>query len=181
MLTRATLNKFRGEIQRRKLDRQRANKIEQENDRNARSKQEKEERIRRIEAFGTAHIDGLSQQVIDPDDDFFKAPSPSMEEELQTTAFRFNQVCAEGGEFPELASNSSVARVPANTSLSQSPSSSLWGDGSKRLMLKKSSAAPKSPIEAFPSLTQTTQTKMSCKQKMDSKNTSRGGKTCWNK
>lgn len=180
MLTKTTLNKFHDEIQRRKSDRQRASKLEKENDRTARIKLEKEERMRRIKAFGAAHVDGIPQQTIDPDDDFFKAPSPSMEEELPTGAFRFNQVCAEGGAFPELASNSLGARVSTGPTSSQSPSSPSWGGSSNR-HLHQSHATSKSHIEAFPSLIQTTQAKTTCTQKLIPKNATRSSKTCWNK
>jgi hypothetical protein len=52
MLTKATLNKFKSEIQHRKMDRQRASKMEDKADKAAKMKLENQDRQRRIEALG---------------------------------------------------------------------------------------------------------------------------------
>eukprot|EP00804_Cyclotella_cryptica_P030836 CCRYP_018376-RA/>CCRYP_018376-RA protein AED:0.02 eAED:0.02 QI:946/1/1/1/1/1/2/586/533 len=102
MLTKATLSKFRSEIQRRKLDRQRAFQIEEKADKLAQMKVDKEDRIRREKAFGSAYVDGIPRQTIDPDDEFFKVRLASMDDSINfhgdqhttSLAFKFNEVCA---------------------------------------------------------------------------------------
>lgn len=180
MLTKATLNKFRGDIQRRQSDRERAAKIEHKNDKQASKKCKEEELRRRKEAFGSSYLDGAPRQQIDPDDDFFKMPSPSFEEEQgtcnqrnATTAFKFSKVCSEMGAFPELAgSNSPKPPTLTNATVARSPPSlPSWGNN-----IGKQSAKPMkmSQTEAFPSLAAATQT-------AKNGDVSRVGKTCWKK
>lgn len=177
MLTKATLNKFRADIQRLKSDRQRFYQIEEQNNKAARIKSEKEEFRRRKESIGSAYDDGVSQQTIDPEDDFFK-PSSSLDEldssSIQsnpTSTFKFNQVCAEGGAFPELVGSGSRA-----TPKSPSPSLPSWGSrsGSKHL-IKQIPKKTNTKKEAFPSLDEVSQTTRRGVDQMS------GGKTCWSK
>ena len=179
MLTKATLNKFRADIQRLKSDRQRSYQIEEQNNKAARIKSEKEEFRRRKESIGSAYDDGVSQQTIDPKDDFFK-PSSSLDEldssSIQsnpTSTFKFNQVCAEGGAFPELVGSSSRATPSAK---SPSPSLPSWGSrsGSKHL-IKQIPKKTNTKEEAFPSLDEVSQTTRRGVDQMP------GGKTCWSK
>ena len=64
MLTKATLNKFKSEIQRRKTDRQHASKGEDKADKAAEMKLEKRDRRRRIETFGSAYPEGASDKQL---------------------------------------------------------------------------------------------------------------------
>jgi hypothetical protein len=188
MLTKATLNKFHAEIQRRKSDRQRASQLEEKNDKAARAKAEKEDRRRRKEAFGSAYVDGISRQTIDPNDEFFQVPSPSMDEELdgannqQQQPFKFNQVCAEGGAFPDLVPSSPVTRVKADATITKSPQSlPSWGDASRKHLVKQVPVVKPNPqVEAFPSLAQATQSNKSYTQSSHSQK-SLSDKSCWNK
>lgn len=63
MLTKVTLNKFCSEIQCHKSDRQRASQMDDKADKAARIRMEKEDRRRRVEAFGSGmrrvHLDKL--------------------------------------------------------------------------------------------------------------------------
>jgi len=179
MLTKATLNKFRADIQRLQSDRQRSYQIEEKNNKAARLRSEKEEFRRQKESIGSAYDDGVSQQTIDPEDEFFK-PSPSLDEldssskqSNPTSTFKFNQVCAEGGTFPELAGSSSRATPSA-----KSPSLSLpsWRSrsGGKHLIGQLPKKA-NTEEEAFPSLNKASQ---ATRRGVD---TMSGGKTCWGK
>eukprot|EP00804_Cyclotella_cryptica_P020258 CCRYP_015873-RA/>CCRYP_015873-RA protein AED:0.02 eAED:0.02 QI:333/1/1/1/1/1/2/535/761 len=134
MLTKATLSKFRSEIQRRKLDRQRAFQIEEKADKLAQMKVDKEDRIRREKAFGSAYVDGIPRQTIDPDDEFFKVPLASMDDSINfhgdqhttSLAFKFNEVCATGGVWPALSTAAAVAPVSpvsAGVTMARSPRS----------------------------------------------------------
>lgn len=169
MLTKATLSKFRQEIYRRKSERQHIFQLEETDAKAARIKSEKADRRRREEAFGSAHMCRSSRQTIDPDDEFFKMPSSSMGEKLDgvsnqqnpTSAFRFNQVCAEGGAFPELVgSRSPVSRVTPGVMLSKSPPAlpSWGGTNRNHLSVKQLDSKSNSCVDAFPSLAVSTRT-----------------------
>lgn len=81
LLSQSTLSKFRGELQRRKSERQRLAKREKTADEIARAKSEKDERRRRQELLESNYYDGeVSRQTIDPGDDFFQAPAVSVDE-----------------------------------------------------------------------------------------------------
>ncbi|KAL7481851.1 hypothetical protein ACHAW6_007539 [Cyclotella cf. meneghiniana] len=174
MLTKATLSKYRGEIQRRKFDRQLASQIEEKTQKLARMKSDKEYRRRREEAFGSAYFDGRSQQTIDPDDEFFKVPSVSMGE-VQTyhsdqptpyLDFTFNEVCAKGGVWPELSASTAASMSPVSTGLTitKSPLSlPTWRNRSVKQSAKEMSVVT-SKIEAFPSLSEATLSKISRKK-----------------
>lgn len=179
MLTKATLNKFREDIQRRKSDRQRAAKIEIKNDKAARIKSEKEEIRRRKEAFGSASLDGASRQKIDPEDDFFKTPALPSEEETnqqnRASAFSYNQVCAEMGAFPELQPRGSTSPVPRKSVDVSSPSLvPAWGSASRKCLDKNLPVRTDPRIEPFSPLAAATQNKRD-------EPSSVMGRACWNK
>ena len=97
MLTHGTLSKFKGELQRRKSERQRAAKMEQKQDNVARKRAEKEEQRRRRELLGSRYSsEGADTvQTIDPDDDFFQATTHDESETAPSSpTFKFNEVCA---------------------------------------------------------------------------------------
>ena len=171
MLTKATLSKFRDEIQRRKLDRQRASQIEEKAQKLAQIKSDKYDRRRREKAFGSAYLDGISQQSIDPDDEFFKVPSASSGDALTyprdqptpSLAFKFNEVCATGGVWPELSASVAAPVSPVSAGLTMTPSPpSLpsWGNRSVKQSAKQMSMVT-SKIEAFPSLAEAVHSKVS--------------------
>jgi hypothetical protein len=181
MLSKATLNRFRAEIQRRKSNRHKACKEEEKNDKVARMKSEKEELRRRKEAFGTA-FDNAQSQTIDPEDDFFKMPTPSMEEDettnqqTRTAALKYNQVCAEMGAFPELAGSSFQATGSLDTTKMTASMPSWGGNGGRNLI--KQLPVRSSKVEAFPSLTAAMNTK-ECNIRSSLPNAK--NKSCWDK
>ncbi|KAL7541419.1 hypothetical protein ACHAXR_010914 [Thalassiosira sp. AJA248-18] len=171
MLSHSTLSNFRGELNRRKSDRLRVAKREQKADKFARAKSEKDEQRRRRELLGTAYFDGGSRQTIDPDDEFFRAPTASFdgsEEEVQwnqSPTFQFNEVCATGGVWPELASSSNHGHEVAATSqmqtspavvASSSPpqSSTNWGSRNRspatKQVIGKDRVAAAFPMQSSP-------------------------------
>lgn len=138
LLSQRTLSKFRDELHHRKSERIRLAKMEDKADRAARKKAEKIDRQRRIELYGT--LDSFDRQTIDPDDAFFQAVAVSSDEvdANATPSFSFNQVCLEGGVFPEL---STMASSPPKQE------SSSWG--------RNNHLSPHSPkIANFPSLSE---------------------------
>ena len=157
LLSHGTLNKFRGELQRRKSERLRVAKREQLSDKVARAKGEKEEQRHRTELLRYNYSGGGSfRQSIDPDDDFFRAPASSFDETDEGAQWnRFNEVCATGGVWPELpaAVSPSVSYVqssPAAVSSSSPPqmTSSTWGG-------RGNISPPRAVVvSSFPSLTQ---------------------------
>ena len=156
LLSHSTLNKFRGELQRRKSERLRAAKREQTSDMVAREKAEKEEQRHRTELLRCNYSGGGNfRQSIDPDDDFFRAPASSFDETGEDARWnRFNEVCATGGVWPELAAAvSSVSYVqssPAAVSSSSPPqmTSSTWGGRGHNM------SPPRVAVSSFPLLTQ---------------------------
>ncbi|KAL7454603.1 hypothetical protein ACHAWC_006216 [Mediolabrus comicus] len=150
LLSQRTLSKFRDEMHHRKSERIRLVKKEDKADRAARKKSEKMDRQRRIELFG--NLDSFDRQTIDPDDEFFQAVAVSSDEvdANATPSFSFNQVCLEGGVFPELSTMSS----------SPPKQSSSWG--------RNNHQSPHSPkITNFPSLSES----MSLDKKSKNKST----------
>ena len=154
LLSQSTLNKFRGELQRRKSERSRAAKREQTADKVARAKAEKEEQRHRRELLRYNYSGGGSfRQSIDPDDDFFRAPASSFDETDEGARWnRFNEVCATGGVWPELAvavspSVSYVQSPPAAVSSSSPPqmTSGTWGS-------RGYISPPRVVVSSFPSL-----------------------------
>ena len=57
--------------------------------------------------MGADYVERGILQTIDPDDVFFQAPAASFDESEvpSSPTFRFNEVCATGGVWPELASS----------------------------------------------------------------------------
>jgi len=139
MLSRSTLSKFRGELQRRKSERIQAAKVERKADMAAKAKSLNDERRRREDLLGPGYIEGGGRQIIDPDDEFFQITDSS--NQTAEPIFKFNQVCAEGGLWPELASATgtgydiSIAgnlTMPSSSTLvsrspSKIPATSPWG------------------------------------------------------
>lgn len=149
LLSQRTLSKFRDEMHHRKSERIRLVKKEDKADRAARKKSEKMDRQRRIELFG--NLDSFDRQTIDPDDEFFQAVAVSSDEvdANATPSFSFNQVCLEGGVFPELSTMSS----------SPPKQSSSWG--------RNNHQSPHPKITNFPSLSES----MSLDKKSKNKST----------
>ncbi|KAL7429292.1 hypothetical protein ACHAXH_005087, partial [Discostella pseudostelligera] len=109
LLSQSTLSKFRGELQRRKSERQRVAKLEKTADEIARAKSEKDERRRRQELLESNFYDGGdSRQTIDPGDDFFQAPAVSVDETdkpsqwNRTLTHQFSAAAATEEMWPEL-------------------------------------------------------------------------------
>lgn len=141
MLSRSTLSKFRGELQRRKSERIQAAKIERKADMAAKAKSLKDERRRREDLLGHGYIEGGGRQMIDPDDEFFQITNSS--DQTAEPIFKFNQVCAEGGFWPELASATGAGHdisiagnltMPSSSTLvsrspTKIPAASPWGTG----------------------------------------------------
>jgi hypothetical protein len=166
LLSHGTLNKFRDEIHRRKAERIRTAKREEMSDKIARTKAEKDEVRHRQELLESNYYyrgggENNSRQSIDPDDEFFRAPMASFDENDKEPPRwnRFNEVCATGGVWPELAA--SVAPSAPNSHNSQSssipPSSSqpMWGDRSRSRSGSLSSVPEKAKtvgVNSFPSL-----------------------------
>jgi hypothetical protein len=141
LLSQSTLAKFRGELQRRRSERQLAHKREQMADKVARAKAEKEEQRHRTELLrSNFSAGGNFRQAIDPEDDFFRVPATSDESDEGTRWNRFNEVCATGGVWPELA----VAVSPRSSSPPRT-TNSTWGRQSH-------SSVPKVVASSFPSL-----------------------------
>ena len=171
MLSKKTLSKFRGELQRRKSDRLHAAKVERKADMAAKAKSEKEERRRRLEVLGPAYLEGGGQQI-DPDDEFFQIQSTTAEEAKEVPVFRFNRVCAEGGMWPELSTgvgiesgdgvvSNSAHPMPSSPTLHTAPLSSptlasTWGSRNLTSLSTgkshKGAAKVASGSSAFPSL-----------------------------
>jgi len=138
MLSKATLQKFKPDISRRRNDRLRMAQMENKADRLARERMYKEESRRRRELLGANYVEGSSGQDIDPDDDFFHVPAPSLDEadgqRPRSSSFRFSQVCAENGEFPALSGSvGSTAVLPASTATYQT----TWGSSNTKSNAKK--------------------------------------------
>jgi hypothetical protein len=164
LLSHGTLNKFRDEIHRRKAERIRAAKREEMSDKIARTKAEKDELRQRKELLESNYyyLGGEnSRQSIDPDDEFFQVPTTASfddnDEELPRWN-RFNEVCATGGVWPELAA--SVAPSAPNShsqssSIPSSPQQPMWGDRSRSRSGSLSSVPEKAKtvgLNSFPSL-----------------------------
>ncbi|KAL3785763.1 hypothetical protein ACHAW5_003605 [Stephanodiscus triporus] len=143
LLSHRTLTKFRGEFHRRRSERLRAAKREQTADKVAREKAEKEEQRQRRELLCSTYSGGGScRQTIDPDDEFFRPQATSFDENDEGARWnRFNEVCATGGVWPELAvavspcptaSVSHVQSSPVTVSSSSPPrmTNSTWGSRS---------------------------------------------------
>lgn len=166
MISQSTLSKFRGELQRRKSERLRIAQQENKADKAARLKSEKEERRRRVEAFGSDFVGRGTDQTIDPNDEFFRAPSASMDEAEDATewnptpTFRFNEVCAEGGVWPELAPVSLSSPILTATSQASPRVSNTWGSRSHSLISdsKPSISTATAPLVS-PSLSEASQHK----------------------
>jgi len=169
MLSHSTLSKFRGELQRRKSERLAYSKQEQKADRVARAKSEKDEHRRRRELLGANYLDGGTTQTIDPEDEFFRALAASVDESEdvvqrnRSASFQFNEVCAAGGAWPELStqSNHGYQETAATSfpSLQSSPAAAFaplsppqtntsWGRS------RKPSAPAKPVVSNFPSLSE---------------------------
>ena len=149
LLSKATLQKFKEDINRRRDDRLRMAQIENKADRLARERMHKEEIRRRRERFGANYVEGSSQQSIDPNDDFFHLPTPSLDEvdgqRPRSSSFQFSQVCAENGEFPALTGFvGSTAVLPAPAATHQTN----WGSSNTRPKISTTSAKK----TEFPSL-----------------------------
>jgi len=176
MLSHGTSSKFRGELQRRKTERQRAAKREQKADKAAKAKSEKDEQRRRRELRGLNYVEGNSRQDIDPDDEFFRAPAESFDETEEaaqwnrTPTFQFNEVCATGGVWPELApsmnspgneetaaaQSSPASRVSSGVMPSSPPKpTSTWGSSATAKLV--SSPKPAKPTIDFPTLSESSQ------------------------
>ena len=165
MLSHGTLSKFKGELQRRKSERQRAVKIEQKQDLIARTRAEKEEQRRRRELLGSRYSsEGAdSVQTIDPDDDFFQATTHDESEAAAPSSptFKFNEVCASGGVFPALSSShetaayfpplQSTSEMP-QYSPSHKPNATIWG--SRKSITPTPKKAEKTAVNNFPSLSE---------------------------
>ncbi|KAL7469357.1 hypothetical protein ACHAXS_009614 [Conticribra weissflogii] len=164
MLSQRTLSKFREELQRRKSVRIQAAKVERKADMAAKAKSLKDERRLREDLLGSGFVEGGGRQIIDPNDEFFQIQSNSANLANEPT-YKFNQVCAEGGFWPELASaagighdvsagdNSIMPRSPTSVSVSHSKipaTNSPWGtrkvvgtiNPSKSLSNGKNSTSP---------------------------------------
>ena len=169
MLSHNTLSKFRGELQRRKSDRLHRAKREQKADNVARCKSEKEHQRRRRDLLGSNYFEGGPRQTIDPNDEFFQAPDEfeDVAQRNHSSSFQFNQVCAEGGAFPELssslyhgrqdaatASTSPTQPSPATMAPSTPPQTNTsWGSRNNSIAANVQVAqAAKSTINHFPSL-----------------------------
>jgi len=184
MLNHGTLSKFRGELQRRESDRLRASKLEQKADKVAQARSEKDEQRRRRELLGSNYLYGETRQTINPDDEFFRAPTASFdesEEDVQwnrSATYQFNEVCATGGTWPGLSSSlgsghqeiatdsiSPTHPTPAAMASSSPPhaATNTWGS-------RNHSAAPKpAPKEAvvnsFPSLVESSLSMLTLRSK----------------
>jgi hypothetical protein len=167
LLNHGTLNKFRDEIQRRKAERIRAAKREQMVDKIARTKAEKDELRQRKELLESNYFRGGGEnscQSIDPDDEFFRAPTASFDENEDEPPRwnRFNEVCATGGVWPELAASVAHAAAPNSNrqalSIPSSPQQTCnptWGDRSRSRSGSLSSVPEKEKtvgMNSFPSL-----------------------------
>ena len=167
LLSHGTLKKFRDEIQRRKAERIRAAKREQMVDKIARTKAEKDELRQRKELLESNYFRGGGEnscQSIDPDDEFFQAPTASFDENEDEPPRwnRFNEVCATGGVWPELAASVAHAAAPNSNRQSLSIPSSpqqtcnpTWGDRSRSRSGSLSSVPEKEKpvgMNSFPSL-----------------------------
>jgi len=168
MLSHNTLAKFKGELQRRKSERQRIAKSEKKADNIARVKAEKDELRRRRELLGADYVERGILQTIDPDDVFFQAPAASFDESEvpSSPTFRFNEVCATGGVWPELASSlqssghqEGAGIWPELTSghqdtalVASSQPSTSWGSQKPQPVTSK----PK-VVDSFPSLSEASQ------------------------
>ena len=157
MLSHGTLSKFKGELQRRKSERQRAAKMEQKQDNVARKRAEKEEQRRRRELLGSRYSsEGTDTiQTIDPDDDFFRATTTCDESETAPSSptFKFNEVCASGGVFPALETAAYFPPLQSTSEMPQSPShksnATTWGSR------KSITSTPKKAVaNNFPSLSE---------------------------
>ncbi|KAL3823194.1 hypothetical protein ACHAXA_003473 [Cyclostephanos tholiformis] len=153
LLSHRTLTKFQEELQRRRSERQLAHKREQIADKFARAKQEREEQRQKELLRSNFSAEGSCRQTIDPDDDFFRVPATSDQSDEGTRWNRFNEVCATGGVWPELAVEvsprpvASVSHCPATVPSSSPPrtTNSTWGRRSH-------STLPKVVVSSFPSL-----------------------------
>ena len=156
MLSHNTLSKFKGELQRRKSERLRALKREHKADNVARAKAAKDDQRRLRELLGSHYVEGAAQQQIDPDDEFFRqAPVASFEEEvLPSPTFRFNEVCATGGVWPELNLSGREDTVATSASPVQSPSNAATPPQTKSTSWGKVVSTPKVVVNSFPSLSE---------------------------
>ena len=170
MLSHNTLAKFKGELQRRKSERQRTAKAEKNADNIARVKAEKNELRRRRELLGADYVERGILQTIDPDDVFFQAPAASFDESEvpSSPTFRFNEVCATGGVWPELASSlqssghqegagiwpelTSGHQDTAPVASSPPKIGTSWGSQKPRSAIPKPKA-----VDSFPSLSEASQ------------------------
>ena len=148
LLSKATLHKFKEDINRRRNDRLRVAQMENKADRLARERMNKEESRRRRELFGANYVEGSVGQDIDPDDEFFHAPAPSMDEadgqRPRSSSFQFSQVCAENGEFPALSGSVGSTVLPAPTATHRT----TWGSSNTRSKISTTNAKK----TEFPSL-----------------------------
>ena len=158
LLSHSTLSKFKGELQRRKSERLRALKREHKADNAARAKAAKDDQRRLRGLLGSHYVEGAAQQQIDPDDEFFQAPAASFDEsEAQPSpTFRFNEVCATGGVWPELNLSGHHDTVTTTASPVQSPSNAMAPQSplqTKTTSWGKVVSKPK-VVNSFPSLSE---------------------------
>ena len=166
MLSHNTLSKFKGELQRRKSERLRALKREHKADNVARAKAAKDDQRRLRELLGSHYVEGAAQQQIDPDDEFFQAPAASFDESeaLPSPTFRFNEVCATGGVWPELNLSGREDTVATSASPVQSLSNVVTTQSqpqTKTTSWGKVVSTPKVVVNSFPSLSESFATQKS--------------------
>jgi len=162
MLTHPTLSKFKGELQRRKSERQRAANLARKQDIIARTRAEKEEQRRRRELLGSRYSsEGADTvQTVDPDDDFFQATTHDESEAAAPSSptFKFNEVCASGGVFPALETAAYFPPLQSTSEMPQSPShkpnATTWG--SRKSETPTSKKAEQTAVNNFPSLSELT-------------------------
>ena len=156
LLSHNTLSKFKGELQRRKSERLRALKREHKADNVARAKAAKDDQRRLRELLGSHYVEGAAQQQIDPDDEFFRQAAFD-EEVLPSPTFRFNEVCATGGVWPELNLSGNEDTVSTSASPVQSPPNAVTPQSSlqtKTTSWGKVVSTPKVVVNSFPSLSE---------------------------
>ena len=156
LLSHNTLSKFKGEVQRRKSERLRALKREHKADNVARAKAAKDDQRRLRELLGSHYVEGAAQQQIDPDDEFFRQAAFD-EEVLPSPTFRFNEVCATGGVWPELNLSGNEDTVSTSASPVQSPPNAVTPQSSlqtKTTSWGKVVSTPKVVVNSFPSLSE---------------------------
>jgi hypothetical protein len=109
LLSKSTMSKFRGELQRRKTERLRVAKRDKTVQEVAQAKSEKEERRRRQELLESNYFDEIGcRQTINPGDDFFQVPATPVDvidkpsKWNNTLTHRFSEAFTKEEMWPEL-------------------------------------------------------------------------------